>query len=258
MPSPAFIASLSFACAAEPAWTAIDALMVPTLPRPYTLADLADDPVTPNSRLGVYTNFVNLLNLCALAVPGPFRSDGLPAGATLIAPAGRDGLLASLGLALHHAAATPLGATGVAQPAPPRLADGAMGDEVEIVVVGAHLSGMALNHELMRHGGRFLREASTTPDYRLYALADGPPRRPGLLRVAPGEGAAIATEVWALPTREFGAFVAAIPAPLGIGTVLLADGTSPKGFLCEAIALDGAQDISALGGWRAYVLSLAA
>jgi allophanate hydrolase len=121
------------------------------------------------------------------------------------------------------------------------------------VVVGAHLSGMALNHELQAAGGRFLRKGETARDYRLYALAGAGPRRPGLVRVPEGEGAAIAVEVWALPADGFGRFVAAIPAPLGIGTLVLADGTRPKGFLCESVGARGAEDISALGGWRAFV-----
>lgn len=129
-------------------------------------------------------------------------------------------------------------------------------DMIEIVVVGAHLSGMALNPELTRLGGEFRRTAETKPDYRFHALAGGPPKRPGLLRVADGEGAAIAAEVWALPPEGFGRFVAAIPAPLCIGTVRLADGTSPKGFLVEPVGLAGADDITRLGGWRAYIASL--
>jgi len=127
---------------------------------------------------------------------------------------------------------------------------------IEIVVVGAHLSGMPLNGELTSRGAAFRRIVQTTPDYRLYALAGGPPRRPGLIRVAAGTGAAIACEVWALPPEGFGTFVAGIPAPLGIGTLRLADGTSPKGFLVEPEGLIGADDITAHGGWRAYVASL--
>jgi allophanate hydrolase len=126
---------------------------------------------------------------------------------------------------------------------------------IEIVVVGAHLSGMPLNKELVALGGVFRRGVMTTADYRFHALAGGPPRRPGLLRVADGAGGAIETEVWALPAAGFGRFVAAIPAPLGVGTVRLADGTTPKGFLVEAAGLAGAQDITHLGGWRAFVAS---
>jgi hypothetical protein len=127
---------------------------------------------------------------------------------------------------------------------------------IEIVVVGAHLSGLPLNHELVSEGGALRRAAQTEPCYRLYALAGGPPRRPGLLRVATGAGAAIATEVWALPDDGFGRFVSRIPAPLGIGTLLLADGSRPKGFLVEPEGLQGAEDITRFGGWRAFLASI--
>lgn len=236
--------------AAEAVWERIDVLAVPTYPRPRTVAALAADPIGPNSELGTYTNFVNLLDLCALAVPGRFRADGFPSGVTLIAPAGRDALLAGLGERLHAAAGLTIGATATPVPAPPaREAPGG----IELAVVGAHLSGMALNGELLACGARFLRAAETWPDYRLFALPGGPPKRPGLLRVAAGEGTAIAVEVWALPAEGFGRFVAAIPAPLGIGTLRLADGTAPKGFVVEAEGTAGAEDISRFGGWRAYV-----
>lgn len=127
------------------------------------------------------------------------------------------------------------------------------GEMIEIVVVGAHLSGMPLNGDLLALGAQFRRKASTTADYRFYALAGGPPKRPGLLRVADGAGGAIETEVWALPPAGFGRFVASIPAPLGIGTVRLADGSSPKGFLVEPAGLNDAAEITSLGGWRAYL-----
>lgn len=136
-------------------------------------------------------------------------------------------------------------------------ADMAPDDLIEIVVVGAHLSGMPLNGELTSRGAAFRRAVQTTPDYRLHALAGGPPKRPGLIRVTPGSGAAIACEVWALPAEGFGTFVAGIPAPLCIGTLRLADGTAPKGFLVEPEGLAGAEDITGHGGWRAYIAALA-
>ncbi len=128
--------------------------------------------------------------------------------------------------------------------------------EIELAVVGAHLSGMPLNVELTSRGARLLRAVETLPEYRLFALAGGPPRRPGLLRVSAGQGHAIATEVWALKTEAFGSFVAGVPAPLGIGTTRLADGTTPKGFIVEPEGIKGAEDISRFGGWRAYIKSL--
>lgn len=238
----------------EPVWQSIDALCVPTFPRPQTLAALAADPIGPNAELGTYTNFVNLLDLCALAVPSHPRADGWPAGVTLIAPAGRDAALVPLGDTLHRAAGIPMGATGrplppAPEPGPARAGD----DEIELVVVGAHLSGLPLNGELTALGARFLRAAATTPDYRLFALPGAGPRRPGLVRVAAGTGTSIATEVWALTPDAFGRFVAGIPSPLGIGTLRLADGTTPKGFLCEPEGARDAQDVSGHGGWRAYL-----
>jgi len=236
-------------------WHDFDVLIVPSMPDICTLADAEQEPIAANSRLGTYTNFVNLLDLAALAVPGPFRSDGRPAGVTLIALAGRDGLLAALGERLHAAAGVPLGATGFALPPIPKRPAVAPSGMIEIAVLGAHLSGMELNHELTARSGIFVRAVETAPSYRLFALDGGPPERPGMLRVEDG-GAAIATEIWALPPDGFAAFVAAIPAPLGIGTLCLADGTSAKGFLCEAIATQGARDITSFGGWRAYAASL--
>jgi allophanate hydrolase len=240
-----------------PIFESIDMLAVPTTPVSPTLADLTADPITPNSRCGTYTNFVNLLDLAALAVPGPMRSDRRAAGVTLIGPAGSDHRLAGFGRVLHRKSGVTLGATG--EPLPGRDRDHALLPDlgfIEIVVVGAHLSGMPLNQELTRNGGIFRRAVTTTADYRFFALAGGPPRRPGLLRVEAGTGTAIATEVWALPPDGFGRFVAGIPAPLGIGTVRLADGTTPKGFMVEPEGLAGAEDISRFGGWRAFISSL--
>ncbi len=244
------------ALAARAALKGIDALMVPTAPRPVTLSEMAADPIGMNSLLGRYTNFVNLLDMCALAVPVSLAADGTAAGITLIAPSGHDAVLAGLGRALHEAAGLPLGATGLPYPAPTPLPVRAAPDAIEIAVVGAHLSGMPLNGELTRLGGTFLRATMTTPDYRLFALPGGPPVRPGLIRVADG-GATIALEVWSLPPEGFGRFVAGIPSPLGIGTLALADGTRVKGFLCETIATEGARDVTQHGGWRAFVAAQA-
>jgi allophanate hydrolase len=241
---------------AEPVWSMIDVLVVPTYPRPRTVADLAADPIGPNSELGTYTNFVNLMDLCALAIPGRFRGDGFPSGVTLIAPRGRDGLLAALGERLHAALGGSIGATGAPVPQASNGLSTAAPGEIELAVVGAHLSGMPLNPELTSRNARLLRAVNTKPDYKRYALAGGPPFRPGLMRVADGTGSAIATEVWALTPDALGSFIAGVPAPLGIGTTRLADGTTPKGFIVEAEGIAGAKDISSLGGWRAYIASL--
>ncbi|WP_267426085.1 allophanate hydrolase [Methylobacterium sp. GC_Met_2] len=243
---------------ADAIWERVDLLAVPTYPRPQTCAALVADPIGPNSELGTYTNFVNLLDWCALAVPGRPRTDGFPSGITLLAPRGSDGLLAALGARLHAASAGRIGAgespVPDADPGPVRARPG----EIELAVVGAHLSGLPLNHELAAHGARYLRTVATRPEYRLYALPGGPPHRPGLLRVAGDEGGAIETEVWALPPAAFGAFVAAIPEPLAIGTLRLADGSAPKGFLVESAGVTGAVDITQFGGWRPYVASRSA
>lgn len=238
---------------AELLFRSVDALALPTAPGAYSLADVLADPVTLNSRLGTYTNFVNLLDMCGLAVPASLRADRTPFGITLLAPAGRDALLASIGRVFHAQTKLPLGASDVRQPPLPRPGNAAAPDEIAIAVVGAHLSGMPLNFELTSLGGRLLRQAKTAADYRLFALADALPKKPGLLRVPEGTGAAIEVEVWALPVEGFGAFVATVPPPLSIGTLRLSDGRSVKGFLAEAEGVAGAQDISKFGGWRAYI-----
>ncbi len=231
----------------------IDALVLPTAPTIYRLDAVEAEPITLNSRLGTYTNFVNLLDLCGLALPSSFSDDGIPYGVTLLAPGGEDAALASIGRHFQHATALPLGALKVPQPPPvERSAAPGLG-EVALAVVGAHLSGMPLNGELRTLGGRLLAETATAPHYRLFALAGTVPPKPGLLRVKNGEGSAIAVEIWALSEAAFGRFVAAIPPPLSIGTLELADGQGVKGFLVEAEAVDGARDISSFGGWRNFM-----
>jgi len=234
-------------------FSGFDVLMVPTVPAAYTKAQLEADPITLNSNLGTYTNFVNLLDLCGLAVPVSFASDGTPYGATFLARSGRDAALASLGRVLHAQTELPLGALGVKQPVLAPLAPVAKPGEILIAVVGAHLSGMPLNGELRALNARFVEETRTATDYRLYALANTTPPKPGMLRVAQGQGAAIALEVWALSADGFGRFVAGVPSPLSIGTLRLADGRQIHGFLVEPIAVEGARDISDFGGWRAFV-----
>lgn len=243
---------------AERSFAGIDALVLPTAPTAYTVEQVLADPITLNSRLGTYTNFVNLLDLCGLALPASIRSDGIPFGITLLAPAGRDAELASLGRVFHADTALPIGASDESQPPLAEIAGGDAPEEIAIAVVGAHLSGMPLNRELTALGGRLQSATATAPDYKLYALKGTVPPKPGLLRVAPGGGAAIAVEVWALSPAAFGSFVAAIPSPLSIGTLTLADGSSVKGFLTEPAAIEGARDISHFGGWRAYMAQLAA
>lgn len=227
-----------------------DALVVPTSPTIYTLEEMAQEPVRYNSQFGTYTNFTNLADLSALALPGPFRADGLPAGITLIAPAWHDRALAAFGLRWQRRLALPLGATGQAQPAPPgRLPLSA--EHVRVAVVGAHLTGMPLNHQLTSREAVLVTETRTAEDYRLFALLDGPIKKPGLMRS--DRGAAITVELWDIPLARFGEFVAEIPAPLGIGSLTLADGSSVKGFICEPAALTQALEITEFGGWRNWL-----
>ena len=229
-------------------WSEFGAMVVPTAPRLYTIAEVEADPIRLNSRLGTYTNFVNLLDLCAIAVPSGPRGDGLPSSVTLIAPARADGVIAGVAAAIESR-------SGASASAPPQTSSRATDARIEIAVVGAHLSGLPLNRELIELGASFSREVETTPEYRLFALPGSSPPKPGLLRVGEGDGATIKAEVWTLDPAGFGAFVAKIPAPLGIGTIRFKDSDSVKGFLVEAEAVKTAEDISHFGGWRAYLKS---
>jgi len=226
-----------------------DALCVPTIPSFVTMDEIAADPIGPNARLGTYTNFVNLLDLCGIAVPTGSRSDGRPGSVTFLAPAGRDAFCAALATRVE---AGPMGTTAWSRPAISLPEATPCSDELAIAVCGAHMSGLPLNRELTSLGGRFLRATRTAPSYSLHVLAGGPPARPGLVRRARG-GSAIDLEVWALPRKNVGDFLAGIPAPLGIGTVLLEDGSAVKGFLCEGHVLAGATEITGFGGWRAWL-----
>jgi len=231
----------------------IDALVLPTAPTIYSVEEVMADPIELNSKLGTYTNFVNLLDLCGLALPSSIEDDGRPFGITLLAPAGEDAKLAAVGRQFHYATGLPLGALKASQPPPAKSRSFAMAGEIAIAVVGAHLSGMPLNGELRAAGGRLLESAKTAPHYRLFALSGMTPPKPGLLRVKDGEGAAIELEIWAMPDAAFGHFVADIPPPLSIGTLALANGEAVKGFLVEAEAVKEARDISGFGGWRKFV-----
>ena len=232
-------------------WETMDVLVLPTAPTIYTHAQIAEAPVERNTQLGYYTNFVNLFDLCALAVPGPFRADGLPAGATLITHAHGERLLLDIGDRLHRTSGVSMGASGHAIPAPRQELVPPL-HEVVLAVVGAHLSGLPLNHQLTTRGARLLEATTTAPQYRLYALPNTVPPKPGLIR-AKADGAAIHVELWAMTHAAFGEFVAEVPPPLAIGSLLLADGRVVKGFVCEPHALEGATDITAHGGWRAYL-----
>jgi allophanate hydrolase len=236
-------------------WAQVELLLVPTAPRHPSFADVAADPVGANALLGTYTNFVNLLGWCALALPAGTTAAGLPFGVTGIAPAHHDAALARFGQRWQQQCAQVLGATGRAwAPPPPAACWPATRPTLPLVVVGAHLSGLPLNWQLTERGAMLRQATHTAPVYRLYELPGSQPRKPGLLRCADG-GQAIAVEVWDMPLDQVGSFLALIPPPLGLGSVLLADGSTAHGFVCEPVALQGARDISASGGWRAHLAS---
>ncbi len=230
----------------------LDFLLLPTCPTIFTIEAMLADPIRLNSLLGTYTNFVNLLDFAALAIPAGFRAEtGLPAGATLIGPAFSDEALAALGDRLHRALATGAGRTRAPLAAPP--VQSPPSDGIELAVAGAHLSGMPLNGQLVELGGRLVETTRTAADYRLMALLGTTPPKPGLVRTPGFAGPGIDVEVWALSPSAFASFVDALPAPMGIGRVVLADGRGISGFLCEPCALEGATDITEFGGWRAFV-----
>jgi len=250
--------------AAERTWQEIDVLVTPTAPTIYRIAEVEAEPLALNSRLGYYTNCANLLDLAAVSVPAGIDARGLPFGVMLAAPAWSD--YALLALAARIQQADPMrqgeptrgGALGLALPIEPAfdwpLDVAAPAAPIALAVCGAHMEGLALNPELRRIGASLLERTRTAPHYRLYALPGGPPRRPGLVRVE-RDGAAIEVELWSLSAAAFGAFVAQIPAPLGIGKVRLCDQRLVSGFLCESLAVHGALDITHLGGWREYLAS---
>ena len=237
--------------ATAPVWRRIDTLALPTTGSLYTIAAVEADPIRLNANLGRYTNFVNLLDLAAIALPSGFRPDGLPFGITLVGPALTDACLCELGERYQRATGLRLGACGTPLPEAARAEDPPpIRDTVRVAVVGAHLSGGPLNEQLTERGATLVRACRTAAAYRLYALSGSEPPKPGLVR---GGAAAIEVEVWEMPAEQLGSFVAAIPAPLGIGTLELEDGEQVKGFLCEAYAIRDAQDISSYGGWRAFL-----
>ena len=229
---------------AEAMWGEVDALAFPTTGTTYRVAELLEAPVALNSNLGRYTNFVNLLDMAAVAVPAGARGNGTGFGITLVGPAHSDkGLIALAGDYLASAGLPPL----------PPLDLGDRMDTVKLAVVGAHLEDMPLHWQLTSRGATFVGAFTTAPNYRLYAMADSVPPKPALVHSE--TGAAIALEVYELDMASFGSFVTEVPPPLAIGTVQLADGSSVKGFVAEPRALTGAEDITHLGGWRAYIAS---
>ncbi len=229
----------------------IDIMVVPTSGTVYTVAELEADPIRLNSNLGYYTNFVNFLDYSALAVPSGFRPNGgMPHGITLIAPAWSEGLLTAFGAEFHQQIGGKMGATGIDLPPRSKAAIAAPANTIDVVIVGAHLTGQPLNPQLTDIGASFRRVCRTAASYRLYALP-GMPARPGLIRV-PGGGCAIEAEIWAVPADKLGGFLTGIAAPLGLGKVMLEDGSTATGFICEPIGIADATEITSFGGWRAY------
>jgi allophanate hydrolase len=230
---------MDHARAAETIWNQVDALAVPTSPTIYRLAEMRANPIVLNSHFGVFTNFVNLLDMAAVAVPAGYRRNGTGFGISFFAPAGTDRAL----LQLAETWGNPY--------ARPALDTGDHMETIHLAVVGAHLEGMPLHWQLTSRNARLVSATETAPTYKLYAMAESVPPKPALVHDT--AGAAIKVEVYELGVAEFGSFVAEVPPPLAIGTVALADGTSVKGFVAEPRALAGAEDITHLGGWRAYM-----
>lgn len=241
----------------EKVWSQCDVIVTPTAGTTYTVEQVQNDPIRLNSNLGYYTNFMNLLNLAAVALPAGFQPDGLPFGVTVFAREFNDRRLLALAARLHRLTSKTVGATGCAlsdcgrddSPPPPCGAG-----YIDIAVCGAHMSGMPLNGQLTERGAQFIACTISAPQYRFYALPGAATKRPGMVRSDSG-GAAIELEIWRMPLAAYGSFVAGIPSPLGIGTVQLADGGAVQGFVCEAIAAEGATDITHLGSWRTYLAS---
>ncbi len=241
---------------AEAQWRKMDFLFLPTTGTIYTLDEIEADPIQLNVNLGYYTNFVNLLDLCGIAVPSGFGSDGLPTGVTLLAPAGQEQMLLEAADPFHQSQGLKMGATDIPIPSdtpkePPVMKSNENGT-VRLAVVGAHLSGQPLNHQLTDRHARLVQTCPTAPVYRLFAFPNTTPPKPGLIRTDADAGAAVEVEVWELTTEAFGSFVAAVPSPMVIGTLQLEDGSSVKGFLCEGWATAAAKDISRFGGWPRF------
>jgi allophanate hydrolase len=238
--------------AVEQLWNQVDVILTPTAGTIYGRANLRKDPIRLNATLGYYTNYMNLLDMTGVAIPAGFRPDGLPFGVTLAGPAGTERALLKHADKIHRALVVKLGALDVSQPLASPLGAVEASGYIEMAVCGAHMRGLALNHQLVQIGGLFVRSSRTAPHYKLYALPGQTPQRPALVRIN-GTGASIDLEVWAVPAADFGSFVAGIPEPLGIGRIELEDGIKVSGFLCESWATEHALDITAFGGWHGYL-----
>lgn len=228
----------------------VDAVVIPTNGNIYTVDEVLNNPIQLNSNMGYYTNFMNLLDCSGVAVPSGFYENGVGFGVTFYHKAFQDKRLLSLAAALQQSTQLPLGATACKLQKPTSIRPAP--DTINVVVCGAHLDGLPLNWQLQERGATLVEKTQSAPCYKLFALAGGPPFRPGMQRVETG-GKAIEVEVWQVPKAQFGSFVAEIPAPLGIGKVELADGRWESGFICEGYGFEGAKDITELGSWRTYI-----
>jgi allophanate hydrolase len=237
-------------------WNVVDLLLFPTAPDIFRIAEVESDPVALNSRLGVFTNFLNLLDLAAVAAPAGFRADALPFGITFVGQTFSDRSLLALAASYLRSLCPSLGGTRLSYPDTFAPAKEINSDRMMIAVAGAHLTGEPLNYQLTLRDGRFIRKAKTAPSYQLFALPGTSPPKPGLVRVGAETGLSIDLEVWELPLAEFGDFLKEVPSPLTIGMVHLSDGRVVKGFLCEQVAAQDALNISEFGGWKAYLKSL--
>jgi allophanate hydrolase len=236
-------------------WKELDFLLLPTTPTQYTIAAVKESPIQLNSNLGYYTNFVNLLDLAAVAVPSGTKSNGLPFGVTLIGKAFTDDALLMVGDRFHRKLTKTLGGSQRLLSTTPSMPQSPVPPGcILMAVVGAHLSGQPLNWQLMQRQARLLRTTKTLPDYRLYVLPNSTPAKPGLIYEPGFSGPGIEVEVWAMPEDTVGSFIDAIPAPLSIGTLHLEDASKVKGFLCEPAGVVGAREITHLQGWRNYLM----
>jgi len=237
-------------------WNVVDFLLLPTAPEIFRIAEVESDPVALNSRLGVFTNFLNLLDLAAVAAPAGFRADDLPFGITFVGQTFSDRSLLALAASYLRSLRPPLGGTKLSYPDSFAPVKEIKSDRMMIAVAGAHMTGEPLNYQLTSRDGRFIRKTKTAPSYQLFALPGTSPPKPGLVRVGAESGMSIDLEVWELPLPEFGNFLKEVPSPLTIGMIHLSDGRVVKGFLCEAVAAQDAVNISEFGGWKAYLKSL--
>ncbi|MCG8099520.1 MAG: allophanate hydrolase, partial [Candidatus Thiodiazotropha taylori] len=230
---------------------AVDCLLTPTAGTCFTIEQMLEEPILRNSQLGYYTNFMNLLDLASVAVPTQMTASGLPFGITLVGDAFTDRALLSIAKRIHRQFELKLGASQYELQSESQPSVG-NNSEIDVVVCGAHLQGLPLNWQLTERGATLKAKTETAPIYRMYALPGGPPARPGLI-LDEAAGEAIEVEVWSMPQSQFGSFVAAIPSPLGIGKLQLADGSEASGFICEPYAISKAEEITGFGGWKAYL-----